>query len=251
MVNPVDEMTGRWLDDAGIKAGMRVIDIGCGPGVVSAELARRVGPRGRVYAVDRNPQVLDAARERCLSLGLVNVEFIEGTFEVPVPAGGPVDAAVGRRVLMYQRDPTAAVRALARTVRPGGLVWFHEHDGTVVPHVGAPLPLHERVRGWLHAMLKNEGASLRMGHDLFGVLRDAGLEVEQVRLEGNVLTPTSEYPIGQIVRMVLPRITQPGIATAAEIDADTLDERLVEERVRAGATLVWELVFCAWARTPQ
>lgn len=251
MANAVDEMTGRWLDQAGIGAGMRVIDMGCGPGPVSVELSRRVGERGRVYAVDRNPQMLELARERCRNLGLTNVEFIEGTFELPVPGEGLVDAAVGRRVLMYQPDPIACVRSLARVVRPGGLVWFHEHDGTIVPHDGVSLPLHDRVRGWLHAMLRNEGASLRMGHELFGVLRSAGLEVERVQMEGNILTPTTEYPIGQIIRMILPRLTGPGIATTAEIDVDTLDERLVEERLQTGATLVWELVFCAWGRIPR
>jgi SAM-dependent methyltransferase len=250
MDNLVDGMTAKWLDEAGIEPGMRVLDIGCGPGTVTAQLARKVGERGKVYAVDREPRALELARERCRDLGLDNVEFIRGTFELPVPHEGPVDAAVGRRVLMYQPDPTTAVRQLARVVRPGGLVWFHEHDTTIVPH-DACLPLHDRVRGWLDAMLRNEGASLRMGHELFGVLRGAGLEVEHVRAEANVLTPTTRYPIGQIIRAVLPRITATGIATEAEVGVDTLDERLVDERCETGATLVWELVFCAWGRTAR
>ena len=52
MSNYVDEITERMLDDAGIKRGMCVLDIGCGPGWVSFMLARRVGDQGRVFAVD-------------------------------------------------------------------------------------------------------------------------------------------------------------------------------------------------------
>lgn len=249
MHNPVDEMTERWLDEAGIGSGMRVVDMGCGPGIVTARLSERVGPGGRVFAVDRSPKMLAMARERCGRLGLDNVELIEGTFELDPLPGGPVDAAVGRRVLMYQPDPVASVRSLARIVRPGGLVLFHEHDATVVPHPRASLPLHDEVRGWLHAMLRHEGASVRMGYELFTVLRDAGLEVEALRAEANLLTPESTYPIAEIIRAIEPRITGPGIASADEIDVDTLDARLRQERREAEATVVWELVYCGWART--
>lgn len=249
MRNPVDEMTRRWLDEAGVGAGMRVIDMGCGPGVVTVELAQRVGPNGRVFAVDRSPPMLAMARERCRSLGLTNVELVEGTFELPELPGGPVDAAVGRRVLMYQPNPVECVQSLARVVRPGGLVWFHEHDGSPVGDPEASVPLHDRVRGWLHAMLLHEGASVRMGYELFGVLRAAGLVVEEVRAEANLVTPESEHPIAPMIRQIQQRIIEPGIATAEEIDVDTLDARLARERRETGATIVWDLVFCAWART--
>lgn len=244
----VDAMTTRWLDRAGIGEGMRVVDIGCGPGWVTTQVAHRVGPSGTVYAVDREPRMLARAQARCESLGLSNVEFVEGTFELSVPDGGPVDAVVGRRVLMYQPDPVAAVRSISKVVRPGGLVWFHEHDRTPISN-DAELPLHDRLRGWLDAMLDNEGAHPRMGHALPGVFTAAGLTVEAAHVEANVLTPTIGYPFSALLRAVLPRITEPGIATESEVDPDTLDQRLAQERRDADATVVWELIFGAWART--
>ena len=246
--NAVDAMTSRWLDAVWIEEGMRVLDIGCVPGVVTADLAARVGPRGRVVAVDREPRVLEMCRDRVRVLGLSNVDVIEGTFEAP-GVTEPVDVSCGRRVLMYQPDPVASVRALARVVRPDGLVWFHEHDTTRVPRSGEDVQLHDDVRRWLRAMLRNEGAHLRMGFELEGVLRAAGLAVEGHRAEANLLTPLSTYPIADIVRAVLPRLTGPGIATADAIDVETLDARLVEERRAVGGTIMWELVFCVWART--
>lgn len=250
MATIVDDMTERLLDEAGIEPGMRVLDIGCGPGAVSFMLARRVGTAGHVSGVDRDARMLTVARARASELRLSNITFVEGGFDVPSSAQGEFDAAVGRRVLMYQPDPVRAVRQLARVVRPGGLVIFHEHDTASVGDDRAALPLHDHVRGWLREMLRREGANLHMGFVLHAVLSAAGLAVEQVRAEANVLTPTVHYPVGTIIRAVLPRLLSLGVATEAEIDVDTLDERLVAERARVGATCVWELVFCAWARKP-
>jgi hypothetical protein len=65
-----------------------------------------------------------------------------------------------------------------------------------------------------------------------------------------VQTPTSHHPTGSIVRAMLPRIVQQGVATEAELDVDTLDERLAAERVAANAIYIGDMVFGAWARTP-
>lgn len=50
--------TGRWMDEAGVVPGMRVLDVGCGPGAVTALLLERVGPGGRVVGIDRAPPLL-------------------------------------------------------------------------------------------------------------------------------------------------------------------------------------------------
>jgi SAM-dependent methyltransferase len=251
MSNLVDEMTERMLEDAGIRPGMQVLDIGCGPGAVSFMLSRRVGPGGHVFAVDRNPTMLELARTKSRETGVSNLTFIEGGFEAKVPGHGGLDAAVGRRVLMYQPDAAKAVVELARAVRPGGVVAFHEHDTLALADGRTSLPLHDRVRSWLREMLRCEGANLRMGFELHAALSAAGLTVECVRAEANVLTPTTHYPVAAIIRAVLPRLLQHGIATETEVEVDTLDARLTAERRQANATCLWELVFCGWARKPS
>ena len=87
-----------------------------------------------------------------------------------------------------------------------------------------------------------------MGFELHAALSAAGLAVERVRAEANVLTPTAGYPVAAIIRSVLPRLLRHGIATEAEIDVETLDERLAAERRETAATCLWEMVFCGWAR---
>jgi SAM-dependent methyltransferase len=248
--NPVDEMTERLFHDAGIGPGMRVLDVGCGPGAVSFMLARRVGNQGHVFAIDNDPRMLDTARARASESGVHNVSFIEGGFDVAFPERGTLDAVIGRRVLMYQPDAARAVAQLTDAIRPGGIVAFHEHDMVPVTDGRTLLPLHDRVRSWLREMLRLEGANLRMGFELHAALCAAGLSVERVRAEANVLTPTAGYPVAAIIRAVLSRLLQLGIATEAEIDVETLDARLSAERLEAGATCIWEMVFCAWARKP-
>lgn len=251
MADMVGDMTDRLLVDAGLGAGMRVLDVGCGMGDVSFRVARLVGAMGRVVGIDRDPQALVRARERAHELGLVDIEFVEGDFSALAPEHGPFAATVGRRVLMYQPDPVDAVRRLVRAVQPGGLVVFQEHDSTMVPASRTPLPLHQRVHAWIWRTVEREGANIHMGFDLASVLTQAGLVVEHVRAEAVVQTPTTHHPVGTIVRMMLPRIVQQGVATADEIDVDTLDRRLLEERERASATYVGDMVFGAWARKPR
>jgi SAM-dependent methyltransferase len=248
MTNQVDEMTERMLDEAGIGRGMRVLDIGCGPGAVSLMIARRVGSDGRVFAVDRDTRMIEIAREKARQAGIGNITFIEGGFDVAFSERGTLDAVVGRRVLMYQPDAAQAVAQLTNAVRSGGIVAFHEHDMVVVQDGRTSLPLHDLVRSWLRAMLRLEGANLHMGFDLHSALTSGGVAVERVRAEANVLTPTTSYPIAAIIRAVLPRLLQLGVTTEEEADVDTLDDRLTAERQAAGATCVWEMVFCAWGR---
>src|ERR1044072_750491 len=149
MLNAVDDMTERMLDDAGIGRGLHVLDIGCGPGAVSLMVARRVGNDGHVFAVDRDARMLDLGREKARQAGVANITFLEGGFDVAFPERGTLDAVVGRRVLMYQPDAAQAVAQLTDAVRSGGIIAFHEHDMVTVSDGRTSFPLHDRVRSWL------------------------------------------------------------------------------------------------------
>lgn len=245
--------TQRLLAEARITAGMRVLDIGCGcgSGDVSFMLAQLVGEQGQVVGVDRDGHALSMARSRAMSSGFVNVRFVEGGFDAFDAEPGQFDAAVGRRVLMYQPEPTTPLNHLARALRPGGLVIFQEHDTATVQGAPSALPLHERVRGWIWETIKREGADSHMGFGLATALSHAGFSVEDVRAEAVLITPTQHHSAAAIVRAILPRIVGQGVATEQEIDIETLDQRLIDESTQTDTTFVWELVFGAWARKPK
>ena len=244
------ELTERLLIDAGIGAGMRVLDIGCRHGGVLALAARLVGPRGWVLGVDPAERPLSAASERARGLGFPNVAFEVMDLHEAGADAHRYDAVVGRRVLMYQPDPVAVVRGIADALDPGGLVVFPGHDVTMSPARVAPLPLHDRAHGWVWRTVEREGANIHMGFDLASVLARSGLVVEQVRAEAVVQTPTASHRTGIIVRAMLHRIVQHGVATAEKIEVDTLDRRLAEERRKVDATFVGELALGACARKP-
>jgi ubiquinone/menaquinone biosynthesis C-methylase UbiE len=243
------QLTRSVLVEAGVSPGMRVLDVGCGPGDVTFLAASLVGPDGEVVGVDQSPSAIEVARNR--AKGLRNVRFVVG--DAREPAGeGVFDAVIGRLVLMYFADPAEALRAFSGHVRSGGLVIFHEFVVTRAESV-PKCHLAERCLGWITGALSSAGAELAMGYRLYSTFLAAGLPAPQQRLEGRIGGgPDSEAyrTIAGIVRTLIPVIERAGLATAAEIDIDTLEERLRSEVVSAGAIVVTPPFVGAWARKP-
>ena len=126
-----DEIEARaaYLDLLGVTAGERVLDVGCGSGVVTRDIARRVGPDGRAVGVDQSPQLLAVARELVERAGLGGrVEFLEGSaLSLPFPDGA-FDVAVAVTVLSHTPGGESAIAEMARVVCPGGRVGVFDLD---------------------------------------------------------------------------------------------------------------------------
>ena len=247
----VRDFTAQLFIDAGIQTGMRVLDVGCGSGDVSFLLRSLVGESGEVVGVDHDDRALAAARERSADDALPLPVFILGTLLDLPPSVGMFDAIVGRRVLMYQADTVATVTALAKHLRPGGLMVFQEHDTTMAPASIDAFTLHKKAQDWLKQMIAREGADLHIGFNLHGILTKAGLSVGNVRAECLVQTPASPYSLGHIVRACLPRIIALGVATPEEVGIETLQQRLDEERMQSDGIYIGDVMFGAWASKPD
>ncbi len=107
---------------ARIKPGDRVLDIATGTGEPAITAARAVGPSGHILALDHSAGMLEVARRRAGSLGVRNIEFREGDAESPGIGEHDVDAVLCRWGLMFLTDLDAAVKNIARVLKPGG--WF-------------------------------------------------------------------------------------------------------------------------------
>jgi SAM-dependent methyltransferase len=111
-------------DLAGVAAGQRVLDVGSGPGALSAELVERLGASA-VVAVDPSAPFVDALRER-----LPGVEAAQASAEALPFADDSFDAALAQLVVHFMADPVAGLREMARVARPGGVVaacvWDHQ-----------------------------------------------------------------------------------------------------------------------------
>ena len=120
----------------GLKPGAVACDIGAGPGYFTLRLARAVGPRGFVYAVDVEPKILDALRERIGESGLRNVAPVLGLADDPLLPEAACDLALIVDTYHHFPDRTAYLRRLARSLRPGGRIAnidYHKRETAVGP----------------------------------------------------------------------------------------------------------------------
>lgn len=125
--NPIRRWYTRHLLDAvGIKAGETVLELGCGPGTFTVEAARRLGPTGKLIAVDIQPRMIAQAEQRVRQAGLNNVEFhVAGAYDLPVDDES-VDRAFLITVLPEIPDQHRALRELYRVLKPTGLLSISE-----------------------------------------------------------------------------------------------------------------------------
>lgn len=235
---------------AGITAGMRVLDVGCGAGEVSVLLAELVGPDGAVVGVDVNPAVLEVAGARAAEAGLENVSFVEADL-AGLRLDEPFDALVGRLILLHLKEPAATVRALSGLVRSGGVVSFQEFSMTRARSV-PPVPLVTRIRDWIMGVYRATGSDPDLGERVASILGEAGLTVEGAAAAGLAGTAGSVMPEywTATLRSLLPMVLAHGQATEAEVDIDTVAERITRELEAAGAVLWLPEMAAAWARVP-
>jgi SAM-dependent methyltransferase len=110
-----------------LQPGMRVLDVGCGPGTITADLAARV-PEGHVTGIDAAADVLAEARAEAGRRGQGNVRFEAGDVYQLGFEDGTFDVVHAHQVLQHLADPVAALAEMRRVCRPGGLVAARDGD---------------------------------------------------------------------------------------------------------------------------
>jgi SAM-dependent methyltransferase len=178
-------LSPQFADLAGVGAGQRVLDVGCGPGALTAELVDRVGPAA-VSAVDPSEPFVAAARERHprVSLQLASAE------QLPFPDNA-FDAALAQLVVHFMSDPSAGVAEMRRVTRPDGVV-----AACVWDHAGGqgPLSAFWAVATELDPEVDDEARLIgaREG-DLMELFESAGLrDVEETALPVSLEHPSFE-----------------------------------------------------------
>jgi SAM-dependent methyltransferase len=152
-----------------LRPGMRVLDVGCGPGTITRDLGAAVGAAGEVFGVDSAADVVAHAAAGC---DLPQVRFAVGDVRHLDVPDGTYDVVHAHQVLQHLADPVGALREMRRVTRPGGLVavrdadyaamawhpavpaldrWLEVYRGAARAHDGEP-DAGRRLLGWAQAV---------------------------------------------------------------------------------------------------
>jgi cyclopropane fatty-acyl-phospholipid synthase-like methyltransferase len=236
------------LEAAGVRAGMRVLDLGSGAGDMAFVAAELVGPTGEVVGIERSPEPTAKANLRAQHLGLANVRFLVGDIHELAP-DGPYDAIVGRLVLMYVPDPAVVIRTQAALVRPGGVVVpieFDLYSARTVP----TSPLADQALSWISETFKRAGIEPALGPRLWAIQQEAGLQpLAMIGVQPHFGPENADGAaiLTGIVRTLVPLMERTGVITAAEMGLDTLQQRMSAELVASASVFAHPMLISAWA----
>jgi SAM-dependent methyltransferase len=155
-----------------LRAGVRVLDVGCGPGTITADLAERAAP-GRVTGLDSSPEALAEAGRTLAGRDLSNVELVVADVHALAFPDDSFDVVHAHQVLQHVADPVRALGEMRRVCRPGGLVAARDADYAAmswyprVPELASWLALYRRIA-------RANGGEPDAGRHLLGWARAAG-----------------------------------------------------------------------------
>lgn len=205
-------------DLADIRPGMTVLDVGCGPGFATLDLARRVGPAGRVIAIDESPRFVEHLRARAGEAGFGNIETHVGDVQrLPIPLAS-VDAAYARWVLCFVPDPDAVIAGVAAALRKGGAFAVQDYYFYRAMRLGPPSEAFDRAIRAVHESWVRRGGDSDIGSRLPSLMAKRGLAVTDLRPLVRVARPTDplwQWPVS-FFRNFLPMLVDMGLLSAVD-----------------------------------
>jgi ubiquinone/menaquinone biosynthesis C-methylase UbiE len=243
-------VTERFFREAGIGLGQRVLELGSGVGDVAMLVARIVGPSGEVVAIERDARTISRARARAAEVSLHNIDFVQADI-AEYSTDLSFDAGVGRYILQFLSDPVAALRSVAKQIRPGGIIAFQEGSWAPFVLLSAHLPLWSAAVSLLHEAGARSGVNMDMGLALHEAFQEAGLPAPTMRLEMELgHDPDFTRWVSDSLRSVLPQIQKLNLPHEALGDLDTLQERLQNEVAISNTVVPWIGLVAARCRKP-
>lgn len=241
--------TGRLLDQVDLPQGASCLDAGCGPGETMLEMARRVGPGGRVLGVDADSSIGAMAVEMLHDSGHRQCAFRahDLTADEPVP-GGPFDLVYARLLLFHLPQREAVLARLWNAVAPGGHLVVQDYDVraiSVLPDLPSFGELSRVITGAFAAV----GADVNVGARLPQLFADAGAGAPDGTDVAGLIKPLSAgYALlDGVFRSVLPTALAHGITTE-EAAAQALAALERDAARFADSPMLWALLIGAWKR---
>jgi SAM-dependent methyltransferase len=198
---------------AGLHAGQTVLDLGCGPGYTTLELATVVGAGGRVLAAEISPAFVQHLQSEVERIGLTNVETLLGPVEQLDLAPESIDAAYTRWLLCWLPDPGLVVERVARLLKPGGVFLLQEYFDWGAKKLVPRSALHDEIVSACMRSWPAGGATIDIGEELPRLAASHGLSVEHFEPVARMGRPGSLVWgwLGGFYQSYLPRLVERGL----------------------------------------
>ena len=161
--------------------GQTVLDVGCGPGFASLDMAELVGPDGRVIAMDKSERFLACLGATCHERRIDNIATCRADFDIGEFPDATADRAWCRWVLSFVKDPRTVLAHVAGSLRPGGVVVLHEYFDYATWRTAPPYPEVDEFVSAVMASWRNTGGEPNVALMVPHWLEELGFELLSVR----------------------------------------------------------------------
>lgn len=172
---------GLGWENAGFAPGDRLLDVGCGPGYATFDLARLVGARGSVHAVDVSERFIDHLQNQIRGRGIGNISTQTADVEAMELPAESFDGAYARWVLCFIANPERVVATVARALKPGARFVVQDYCHYEGVTIGPPHPIFERIFEAVAQSWRQRGGDPNVGARLPEMMVRNGFEIRSVR----------------------------------------------------------------------
>jgi ubiquinone/menaquinone biosynthesis C-methylase UbiE len=235
--------TARALERARLSRGMTCLDLGCGGGDVTYELAKIAGPDGRVTGVDFDEVKIGLARQGASERGLPNAEF-RPLDVLTWDEDSRYDFIYCRFLLTHLKNPADALRRILRALRPGGSALVEDIDfiGSVNYPPSAAMDAYVRL---YRAAAARRGCDADIGHKLYAMLREAGFDPVEFEIVQPAFASGESKQLAVLTLVnIADAVIAEGLATRGELDAsiEELGRYTADDRTIISAPRVFQVL---------
>lgn len=245
------EASARWLLDAlGIQPGARVLDVGCGPIGILGLLSERVGPRGKVVGLEREPRFAQMAKQEVERLGLTNVVIVEADALNSGLERESFDLVHERLVMVNVPEREPLLSEMLALTAPGGAIALEDIDNV-------SWLCHPEHASWttlldaFHTIHRAGGGDPFIGRRLPALLRSAGVLDVQAHVQAELPEP-GQYRRTHLISLVQslrPKLIGMRVMEAEELEAHIA--ALTSHLADPNTLVIEKLLVQAWGRKRQ